>query len=94
MTQLTPTRIEIERRSRIRLAVAAYAYEIKNDNIMSDHDFDELSKCIDLSVSTGEDKLDAFFRRYFEPATGMWVRKHPNKTGLERIYRMLKQQRP
>ena len=33
-----------EIRNRIRLSVAAYAYEYKDDPIMSDDDFDKLAK--------------------------------------------------
>ena len=78
--------VEIERRRRIRLAVAAYAYEFMNDSVMSDHEFDRLSEQVDLTVSTGNRKLDSFFKKNFEPATGMWVRKHPEKDKLRRIY--------
>jgi hypothetical protein len=73
-------------RLRIRLAVAAYAYEYRNDSIMSDAEFDSLSELVDTSISTGNKKLDNFFKKNFEPATGMWVRKHPDKAGLVNIY--------
>lgn len=73
-------------RLRIRLAVAAYAYEYKNTSIMSDGKFDELSYKVDTSIITGYRKLDNFFKKNFEPATGMWVRKHPDKQGLRTIY--------
>ena len=77
---------EQERRRRIRLSVAAYAYEYYDDSIMSDAEFDRLSYLVDTSVSTGNKKLDNFFKKEFEPATGMWVRKHPDKKGLENLY--------
>ena len=73
-------------RLRIKLAVAAYAYEYKSDSIMSDEEYDRLSYLVDTSVPTGNRKLDNYFKKHFEPASGMWVRKHPNKTGLENIY--------
>jgi hypothetical protein len=73
-------------RLRIRLSVAAYAYEYKDDSIMSDAEFDRLSYLIDTSIATGNRKLDNFFKKHFEPATGMWVRKHPDKAGLVNIY--------
>lgn len=41
-----------ETRNRIKLSVAAYAYEFKDNPIMSDADFDELASKIDTSVST------------------------------------------
>lgn len=73
-------------RLRIRLSVAAYAYEYYSDSIMSDGEFDRLSELVDLSIKTGNRKMDNFFNKHFEPATGMWVRKHPDKAGLENIY--------
>jgi len=76
-----------QRRLRIKLSVAAYAYEYKNDSIISDAEFDELSKQVDLSINTGYRKLDNFFKKYFNPDTGMWVRAHPDKHGLEFIYK-------
>lgn len=78
--------VEVEIRNRIRLSVAAYAYEYKDDSIMSDAEFDALSYKIDVSVSTKNRKMDNFFKKHFEPCTGMWIRKHPNKQGLENIY--------
>jgi len=78
--------VDEEVRNRVKLAIAAYAYEYKNDSIMSDHEFDELSYKIDLSVDTGSKKWDKFFRQYFEPATGMWIRMHKDKRALETIY--------
>ena len=80
------TPIEAERRNRIRLSVAAYAYEYRNDSIMSDAEFDELSLQIQPSVETGNRKLDNLCKKHFSPETGMWIRKHPDKRGLENIY--------
>ena len=80
------TEVEAERRRRIRLSVAAYCYEYMDTPIMSDHDFDRLSEQVDLSIITGNAKLDNFFKKHFEPASGMWVRKHPDKNGLHNIY--------
>jgi hypothetical protein len=73
-------------RLRIRLSVAAYSYEYKDKSIMSDAEFDRLSYLVDTSITTGNRKMDNFFKKHFEPATGMWVRKHPDKSGLENIY--------
>jgi hypothetical protein len=74
--------VELERRNRIRLSVAAYAYEYLNTSIMSDGEFDALCDKINVQVSTGNDKLDMFFREHFEPHTGMWICKHPEKHKL------------
>jgi hypothetical protein len=81
---------EIERRNRIRIAVWAYAYEIMDDTLVSDAEFDALALKIDPTVSTGNRKLDRFFRAEFSPATGMWVRKHPDQRGLHRTYLRIK----
>ena len=79
--------INQEIRNRIRLSVAAYAYEYKDDSVMSDADFDELSKQIDVTVKTGNRKLDNFFKKHFQPDTGMWIRKHPERSKLDFIYK-------
>ena len=71
------TPVEIERRNRIRLTAAAYAYEFLNDPIMSDAEFDDLCKQIDLSVDTGNPVLDNYFREHFIPDTGQWIHDHP-----------------
>jgi hypothetical protein len=81
MTEVNP-----EIRNRIRLAVAAYAYEYEATSIMSDHEFDAMSREINIEVDTGNTKLDTFFKKHFEPATGLWVRQHPDKQGLRTVY--------
>lgn len=79
------TPVEIERRNRIRLSVAAYAYEVLNESIMSDGEFDALAMQVEPSVLTGHPQLDAFFMAKFDPFTGVWVRQHPDQRGLLRI---------
>jgi len=78
--------INEEIRNRIKLSVAAYTYEYQDVSIMSDGDYDALSYKINPQETTGNRKLDNFFKKNFEPATGMWIRKHPDKAGLENIY--------
>lgn len=73
------------------LSVAAYAYEFESEIIMSDADFDKLSLQVDLLVSTGNTKLDRFFRTEFEPDTGMWIRSHPELRKVKELYLRLKQ---
>lgn len=85
--------VEIERRNRIRLSVAAYAYEFEDDPIMSDAEFDNLAKEIDVRVETGNEELDQFFRKHFESYTGSWVHDHPDISGLQRIYNRQKEKR-
>ena len=81
---------EIETWRRIHLSVAAYAYEYLNDSIMSDEEYDRMSRQIDVSIDTDNEQMDKFFRTEFEPDTGMWIHKHPDKEGLKRIYMIKK----
>ena len=76
-----------EIRNRIRLSVAAYAYEFESDSIMSDYEFDELSKKINPAQKTGNALMDDFFKKHFQPDTGMWIRMHPEIKSIETIYR-------
>ena len=78
--------IEIERRNRIKLSVAAYAYEVHSDSIMSDAAYDELASKINVAIFTENDIMDEYFIKEFNPYTGQWIHKHPNKEGLEKIY--------
>jgi hypothetical protein len=80
------TEEEIERRNRIRLSVAAYAYEIHDDPIMADAEFDDLANKINVQKTTSNEIMDDFFREEFSPHTGQWIHKHPNMLGLERVY--------
>lgn len=83
-----PQELEIKRR--IRVTVAAYAYEFEGDPIMSDAEFDKLALEIDLSVDTGNETMDKWFRENFEPCTGSWVHKHPDKQGLRRVMLLMR----
>ena len=80
------TDIEKERRNRIKLSVAAYTYEVYNESIMSDAEFDQLADKINVQVVTGNELMDDFFREYFSPHTGQWIHKHPDKAKLDDIY--------
>lgn len=75
-----------EIKNRIKLSVAAYAYEYKDDSIMSDAEFDELSKEINPEEKTGNKKMDNFFKKNFNTDTGMWIRRHPDKRSLNHLY--------
>lgn len=81
---------EKETKRRIMIAIAAYAYEIKNDPIWSDEKFDRKALRINLKQKTGNKRMDKWFRENFDPSTGMWVHNHPDRKGLLRIYRMFK----
>lgn len=90
------TEAEIERANRIRLAFAAAAYEFDADPILSDEEFDSLSKKIRPSMSTLEahhtrtstinriKRLDEYFAEKFSPDTGMWIHDHPELTILKK----------
>lgn len=89
--------VELERRNRIRLAIAAYAYELDSNSIMSDAKFDDLCRKIEPNVTTVEKrhspevirrykKLDKFWREEFSPDTGQWIHKHPELARVRQIY--------
>lgn len=82
--------VEREIKRRIDVAVWAYAYECKNDSLVDDHTFDREALLINPMISTGRPKEDKFFREEFFPDSGVWVHKHPNIKGLERIYNIKK----
>ena len=75
-----------ETRNRIKISVAAYAYEYLDTSIMSDSEYDTLSQRIDIKKKTGNEMLDNFFEKHFIPDTGMWVHKHPEKEKLKYLY--------
>lgn len=75
-----------ETRNRIRLSVAAYAYEIAAQTVMSDTEFDALAASIDLTVATKRPDMDCWFIFNFEPHTGQWIWKHPELQRIGEIY--------
>lgn len=83
------TKIEIERRNRIRLSLAAYSYEFHDHSIMSDGDFDSMSRKIDPKIKTGNKVLDLFFATKFESDTGMWIHQHPHLDKIKALYERL-----
>lgn len=78
-----------ETRNRIRVALAAWAYEVRNDPLMPDHLYDKLALSIDLRKSTARPDLDEWFRDNFSPHTGMWVLHHPERDKIEALYQSL-----
>lgn len=91
------TPVQVERRNRIKLAIAAYSYEMESDSIMSDGDFDKLCLQINPKMSTVSDvtdpkqikrykKLDKFWVEEFEPDTGQWIHKHPELELVKQTY--------
>ena len=81
--------ISHEKKRRINVALWAYAYEVMNDPLVSDSKFDEVCLEIKPEVSTGNDKLDEFFRDEFAPYTGMWIYKHPELKKVATLYTRL-----
>ena len=78
--------VGIQTRLRIKLCVAAYAYEIENSEIMSDAEFDNKCLEVDTSIDTGNEVLDRFFREQFDPSTGQWIHRHPELDKIKAIY--------
>lgn len=76
------------RRHRIRVSVAALAYEYNYRSVMSDTAYDTLANIVHkhINVATGNHRLDRFFQRHFTPHTGLWIHRHPNILGLINIY--------
>lgn len=69
---------EKEQKRRTDLACWAYAYEFLNISMVSDAVYDAVSKEVDLTISTGNEVFDSFFKEHFDPSTGMWIRQHPD----------------
>lgn len=91
---LTRTTVEVETWRRIRLSVAAYAYEYENSCIMSDSSFDMMSLQIDLRIDTTRPDLDSWWRKSFNPSTGMWIRSHPELSRVAQIFHTYFSQSP
>lgn len=83
-----------EKQRRICVALWAWAYEKHADSLVSDAKYDEVSKKIDLTIKTGNVKLDRFFEKEFHPDTGQWVNRHPEKDKLELLYKRLEKEWP
>lgn len=79
------TRVEQERRNRIRVSVLAYAYEFEDAALVPDAEYDDLARRIDTSIVTG--RLDKFFQQHYSADTGMWIRLHPELHLVAECYR-------
>lgn len=78
--------VEHEVWRRIRLSVAAYAYEYLDESIMSDAEFDKICREVNLKINTGNKKMDNYFKKNFDPSTGQWIRKHPEIKKIADLY--------
>lgn len=83
------TGVNQEIRNRIRLSVAAFAYEIANSPVMSDGEFDSLAGEINPSIETGHEVLDEFFRTDFVNFSGVWIHSHPELEKVKQVFEML-----
>ena len=79
-----------EIRNRIRLSLASYSYEFHDDSLMTDAEFDKLSREINPNEKTGNELIDRFFREEFMVDSGMWIRRHPELDKLKLIYEPLR----
>ena len=80
------SKVEIERRRRILLSLWAYAYEYVGEPMVSDAVFDAEAHKVDLSIDTGNPKMDNWFRKNFADYTGSWIGKHPELDRIKEIY--------
>lgn len=80
------SKVEKERRRRIMVSIYAYAYEFEDDTIVSDDRFDDISLMINPKMTTGNKRMDRFFKKEFEPCTGMWIHKHPELERIKQLY--------
>jgi hypothetical protein len=80
------THVEKEIRRRIKLSIAAYAYEFEDDSIISDAEFDSICLEVQPKLMTGNGKMDRFFLNHFDPSTGQWIRKHPEVHRIKELY--------
>jgi hypothetical protein len=98
MKRIQRTKQELERSKRIRLSVAAFAYEFTGEITLTDQEYERLAYSIDREVATWTDqtdkrqvkhskKCDEFFKESFQPYTGQWIWQHPGLKGIEAIYR-------
>ena len=78
---------EIERCNRIKWAVAAYAYQVADDPVMTDEQFDKLARKIRPQMLTGNILCDVYFQTHFSPDTAMMITRHPQIAGVAHIYR-------
>lgn len=76
------SRVEQERRNRIRIAVYAYAYELRDSCLIPDSEYDQLARSINPSMKTCHESLDHFFATRYSADTGLWIYEHPE---LERV---------
>ena len=71
-------RVVLERKRRMTVLLAAYGYEILNcDPFISDDRFDQECAKIDVNLPTGNEEMDAWFKKEFDACTGQWIHRFP-----------------
>lgn len=75
---------------RICVSVHACAYEIFNDPLIPDTEYDQLAKRVNKDAETGHKELDSFFRDNYDPSTAMWIYGHPELSKVKALYKRLK----
>lgn len=60
-----------------------------HESLVDDHAFDAECLRVNLLQPTGNRKMDNWFKKNFDPSTGMWVHNHPNKRRLEEIAKQI-----
>lgn len=78
---------EEERRLRIKLLLAAFSYECMDDNFVDDATFDKWNQQVDLSIETGNPKMDAWFKEYWFAPSGLWIHSLP-KEEMDKLYQV------
>ena len=78
--------IEQERRNRIRVAIYAYAYELRDESLISDQEYDTLARSIQPNMRTGNDAIDKFFSQHYSADTGLWIHQHPQLERIAELY--------
>jgi len=76
-----------ETRNRLKVLLWAYAYEIKNEHMVSDAEFDRVCKEIDLTKTTDRPDMDEWFIQNFDPSTGIWVHSLPDAEKKKLAYK-------
>lgn len=75
---------------RIKVALAAYAYEILNTSVISDSQYDHYSSLINIAQSTDNKELDLWFKNNYTKESGMWIHRYLNKERLHNMKPILK----
>ena len=71
------------------MLVWAHAYDRHSVSLVSDHEFDAECYKVNLTLHTGKPQWDRWWRKHFVPCTGMWINDHPDREGIERLYRVV-----